>query len=49
MNSVDHILSDWEREDFMMKHCYVLEKLVHILHMYESLSLCGKVYKTRWS
>jgi len=45
MNSVDHILSNWERDDFMMKHGGVLEKLVHNLHMYETLTMSGKVYE----
>jgi len=45
MNSVDHILSNWETKDFMMKHGGVLEKLVHNLHVYETLSMSGKVYK----
>jgi hypothetical protein len=45
MNSVDHILSNWETEDFIMKNASVLELLVHNLHMYETLSLAGKIYK----
>jgi len=45
MNSVDHILSNWENENFMMVHGEVLEKLVHNLHMYETLSVSGKIYK----
>ena len=45
MNSVDHILSNWESKNFMMTHGSVLEKLVHNLHMYETLSMSGKIYK----
>ena len=45
MNSVDHILSNWETEDFIMKNASVLELLVHNLHMFETLSLAGKIYK----
>ena len=30
----------------MMKHGSVLEKLVHNLHMYETLSIAGKGYKS---
>jgi len=45
MNSVDHILANWETEDFMMKNSSVLELLVHNLHMHETLSVAGKIYK----
>jgi len=45
MNSVDHILTNWETENFMMKNSSVLELLVHNLHMHETLSVAGKIYK----
>ena len=45
MNSVDHILSNWENEDFFMRNASVLEMLVHNLHMYETLSSSGNIYK----
>lgn len=45
MQSVDHILSNWENEDFFMKGASVLELLVHNLHMYESLKVSGKIYR----
>jgi len=44
MNSVDHILSNWENADFFMSKASVLEMLVHNLHMYETLSVSGKIY-----
>ena len=37
MNSVDHILSNWENTAFFMSEASVLEMLVHNLHMYETL------------
>jgi len=43
--SVDHILSNWENTNFFMKDATVLEMLVHNLHMYETLSVAGKIYK----
>lgn len=46
MNSVDHILRNWENENFFMRDASVLEMLVHNLHMYETLSVSGKIYKT---
>ena len=45
MQSVDHILSNWENEDFFMKGASVLELLVHNLHMYETLKVSGKIYR----
>jgi len=45
MESVDHILSNWENDNFFMKGASVLEKLVHNMHMYETLSASGKIYK----
>ena len=45
MNSVDHILSNWENENFFMRNASVLEMLVHNLHMYETLSVSGKIYR----
>merc|ERR1719244_548716 len=45
MHSVDHILSNWENENFFMKGASVLELLVHNLHMYETLSVSSKIYK----
>jgi len=44
MNSVDHILSNWENTNFFMSQASVLEMLVHNLHMYETLSVSGKIY-----
>merc|ERR1711942_625700 len=44
MNSVDHILSNWENTAFFMSEASVLEMLVHNLHMYETLSVSGKIY-----
>merc|ERR1712215_239700 len=43
--SVDLILSNWENENFFMKGASVLEMLVHNLHMYETMSVAGKIYK----
>ena len=43
MISVDHILSNWENKNFFMKDASVLEMLVHNLHMYETLSVAGKI------
>merc|ERR1712215_224932 len=45
MHSVDHILSNWENENFFMKGASVLELLVHNLHMYETLSVSGNIYQ----
>ena len=45
MQSVDYILSNWESENFIMKNSSVLELLVHNLHMYETLSVAGKMYQ----
>ena len=45
MQSVDHILSNWENKDFFMKGASVLELLVHNLHMYETLKVSGKIYR----
>jgi len=45
MHSVDHILSNWENENFFVKGASVLELLVHNMHMYETLSVSAKVYK----
>ena len=39
MHSVDHILSNWENENFFMEGASVLELLVHNLYMYETLSV----------
>ena len=45
MNSVDHILSNWENENFFMKNASIIEMLVHNLHMYETLSVSGRMFK----
>merc|ERR1712215_18820 len=45
MHSVDHVLSNWENQNFYMKGASVLELLVHNLHMYETLSISSKIYK----
>ena len=45
MHSVDHILTNWENENFFMKGSSVLELLVHNLHMNETLSMSGKFYE----
>merc|ERR1712215_296059 len=45
MHSVDHILSNWENEHFFMRGASVLEMLVHNLHMYETQSVAGQIYK----
>merc|ERR1712002_25870 len=44
MNSVDHILSNWENTAFFMSEASVLGMLVHNLHMYETLSVSGEIY-----
>ena len=45
MNSVDRILSNWEKDNFFIKNASVLEMLVHNFHMYETLSVSGRIYK----
>merc|ERR1711872_1145745 len=45
MESVDHILSNWENENHFIREASVLEKLVHNLHKYETFSVSGKIYR----
>jgi len=45
MHSVDYILSNWERDNFIMHNSSVLELLVHNLHMYETMTVAGKMYR----
>lgn len=46
MHSTDYILSNWENDDILMRGASPLEKVIHNLHMYESLSNAGQMYKS---
>jgi len=45
MQSADYILLNWENDDIFMRGASALERVIHNLHMYESLSDAGKMYK----